>query len=255
MAFPQSMFFIDKAIFESFVLKPYKRQSICHGPSSVALASLLRLGFNQRSTVSQDGHSVALPAMTLQSLCVHNVDSASTFLAVSVRVLLFIFDNSNWYRWLQRVKKRSRQQYPQKEEKILQNQSYRDLLLLLLLVEAGRRSCCPSRPGTAAGRGRLLPGRRAVSHWRQLLSWSEHPRRPSSYPATCSFGSRASCRQPTILQHHLDPPSACQIILERPMYPLFCIGSVSVITTMLSLDSLQQGGNGGVDKENIYLYF
>ena len=25
----------------------------------------------------------------------------------------------------------------------------------------------PSRPGTAAGRGRLLPGRRAVSHWRQ----------------------------------------------------------------------------------------
>ena len=59
MAFPQSMFFIDKAIFESFVLKPYKRQSICHGPSSVALASLLRLGFNQRSTVSQDGHSVA----------------------------------------------------------------------------------------------------------------------------------------------------------------------------------------------------
>ena len=89
------------------------------------------------------------PAMTLQSLCVHNVDSASTFLAVSVRVLLFIFDNSNWHRWLQRVKKRSRQQYPQKEENILQNQSYRDLLLLLLLVEAGRRSCCPSRPGTA----------------------------------------------------------------------------------------------------------
>ena len=86
---------IAKAIFAPFVLKPYKRQSICHGPSSVALASLLRLGFNQRSTVSQDGHSVALPAMTLQSLCVHNVDSASTFLAVSVRVLLFIFDNSN----------------------------------------------------------------------------------------------------------------------------------------------------------------
>ena len=119
--------------------------------------------------------------------------------------------------------------------------------------------CCWLRLGggvvAQADQELLLPGRRAVSHWRQLLSWSEHPRRPSSYPATCSYGSRASCRQPTILQHHLDPPSACQIILERPMYPLFCIGSVSVITTMLSLDSLQQGGNGGVDKENIYLYF
>ena len=191
------------------------------------------------------------PAMTLQSLCVHNVDSASTFLAVSVRVLLFIFDNSNWYRWLQRVKKRSRQQYPQKEEKILQSQSYRDLLLLLLLVEAGRRSCCPSRPGTAPA---WAAGGEPLTSAPQLI------RAPPAtlelpWAATCSFGSRASCRQPTILQHHLDPPSACQIILERNMYPLFCIGSVSVITTMLSLDSLQQGGNGGVDKENIYLYF
>ena len=93
MAFPQSMFFIDKAIFESFVLKPYKRQSICHGPSSVALASLLRLGFIKEALFLR--MVTQWPPMTLQSLCVHNVDSASTFLAVSVRVLLFIFDNSN----------------------------------------------------------------------------------------------------------------------------------------------------------------